>query len=975
LQYLFDPTYSDHISKSQWQSNIRADSRKYFTYNPYANINLTHIEQKPLEDSNADADNSAYLFRSAYLPVSNDGTGTGLFQRDADGYWYYDSGQNAAWYNPSTEKFELYNYTLIPGHESFDIYGGTTNGNFLPFNLGHVEGRTDYQTKESLVQHDNGNVRWDKQVTAKVGDEITSKNGKPYPLLKENFRLITSDRTNSVNLNFGMVVEFDFYMPKDGMLDGNGDGVKEAMEFVFKGDDDVWVFIDDVLVLDIGGCHGAEDARINFNTGVLSQPDADAGYYKIATLKEAFGLAGKDTSGFNGNTFANFTAHTLKFFYMERGGNVSFCRLKFNMPQLPENAISVTKELSSSVQTLGNPDYTFALMAKERDNTTKKLFLGRADNHAVIKKTKYRILDSDGNYLTNPNPVDADTGLFQTDEYGIFKIKAGQTAVFEKITAQTNMPKFYVQELIQEADYQQYMTQNGASYTSKIKVNGTSPQWQGKINWNGRTYFASKFNQANPYLGPYGIVWYGVSSPDTDPNTGESFGFYFNQQNGVYEERLAKLSITKKVEAEANAPALTYKINVALDGEPLPEGTTYTVGTATRTVGFDAAGNSYVELVGGETAVISNILSGTQFHVWESEESAKGHTVTYVNKSASGHGENVVANTTGVTGTIRVNDHVQLTVTNTQHGTELSFPVEKEFYYFEGTSYTYTFNLWEMTKNEDGTFTQMGDAALQSMDVTFTTDVATNFKFDTITYMKHDFDSLPATKYYMIEETGETSPTMDNTMQYLVEVTIFESGEGIEARITNILQRSSAQEVWEDKKADGVVFVNTLTGSLTVTKKVEGGSLNVPSTGFKFTLKLENGSSGTTPGSFHAAKTDQNGGVTTETIDTTTYTFTLKHGESITFTGLPIGTKWTVTEEENRAFIQSWTVGVTSGTGTTSGGNVTIGDTTVAYTNNSVYELPETGGMGTTMFYIFGAVLMIGAAVLLVTKKRMSMAE
>ena len=55
-----------------------------------------------------------------------------------------------------------------------------------------------------------------------------------------------------------MTIGANFYMPKDGLLEG------EQMQFSFSGDDDVYVFIDDVLVLDIGGTHGAVDGKINF---------------------------------------------------------------------------------------------------------------------------------------------------------------------------------------------------------------------------------------------------------------------------------------------------------------------------------------------------------------------------------------------------------------------------------------------------------------------------------------------------------------------------------------------------------------------------------------------------------------------------------------------------------------------------------------------------------------------------------------
>lgn len=148
--------------------------------------------------------------------------------------------------------------------------------------------------------------------------------------------------------SFGMNLGAEFYMPEDGKVNN------QDMVFDFTGDDDVWVFIDGVLVLDLGGIHQALDGSINFSTGEIkydkkqSHGDAPAG-----TITQAFKNAGKTWDP------VAYKTHHLSFFYLERGDGGSNCKIKFNLPVKPSKAIDIEKETLGTID--ANEKFQFQL--------------------------------------------------------------------------------------------------------------------------------------------------------------------------------------------------------------------------------------------------------------------------------------------------------------------------------------------------------------------------------------------------------------------------------------------------------------------------------------------------------------------------------------------------------------------------------------------------------------------------------------
>ncbi len=172
----------------------------------------------------------------------------------------------------------------------------------------------------------------------------------------------------------------------------------KPMTFEFAGDDDVWVFIDDVLVGDIGGIHDRASLSIDFQTGDIKVNGNNDG-----TLLSKYRAANKDTtSGFAGNTFKDSTNHTLKFFYLERGALYSNMELKFNLVTVPESDIIKFDQDGKFVQ-----GAEFKLYKTDKDFKTEGKLLGSGTTDEAGHLT---LTNDDDNGVINFDDLYEDSG-------------------------------------------------------------------------------------------------------------------------------------------------------------------------------------------------------------------------------------------------------------------------------------------------------------------------------------------------------------------------------------------------------------------------------------------------------------------------------------------------------------------------------------------------------------------------------------
>ena len=174
------------------------------------------------------------------------------------------------------------------------------------------------------------------------------------------------------NFWVGAHISTQFSMPTGGQV-LNPSGVYKPMQFEFSGDDDVWIYVDGVLVGDAGGIHNRTEVDINFQTGNVIINGASQG-----TLLGFFTAAGvADRYEWEGETFKSGTYHTFDFFYLERGGGESNMYIHYNL-------------------------------VSTADFTAHKSYHGQ-DEKDILKRDQFQfeLIGLDGRYDASENLVDA----------------------------------------------------------------------------------------------------------------------------------------------------------------------------------------------------------------------------------------------------------------------------------------------------------------------------------------------------------------------------------------------------------------------------------------------------------------------------------------------------------------------------------------------------------------------------------------
>lgn len=400
-----------------------------------------------------------------------------------------------------------------------------------------------------------------------------------------------------------MTMSAKFIQPKDGKIQGND------MVFEFSGDDDVWVYIDGVLVLDIGGVHNAASGSINFANGNVT-----VGNNNNLNLRQLFADA-KTTGDFvsGENRFADYTMHTINFYYLERGEGDSNCKLKFNLPTVPKKSVTVEKQLSNTdKEKYADVEFKFQLLVKDVTG-------------------KYVPLNTKG-ILSDGKDVEFKNETINNVSYGnVFTLKPGQHATFSGLEENKN---YRVQELDVSDDKYDQVLINGEKATNK-KGNVISSE----------------------------------ATVDSRP--------WVTFTNKCSEKNSRKLCITKKIKGdipvndkfdfEIKLNSQQYTGNYYLQDS---KGTYYTTSEKgalekanKKTVCGKAVNGVVSSVPAGYTVVLEQILAGTSFEVNE----INLNTTDYGNPEYSIEAADIVNTTDSASGKIKLGSDAKVTVTNTRN--------------------------------------------------------------------------------------------------------------------------------------------------------------------------------------------------------------------------------------------------------------------------------------------------------------------
>lgn len=850
-----------------------------------------------------------------------------------------------------------------------------SNGNELIDNTGNHPIYYQYNSRDKASLFLNSNNADMYEHTGNIFSQDTDGGGGTkgfYPYNEGN----SGGQIN--NLAFGTRFDMEFSLSEDGKINGI------PATFEFMGDDDVWVYVDGKLALDMGGAHKDAYGKIDFSTGVatlsksiaIDDTNKDSLKDAIPVEETRTGFIAKEENGL----YDTQKVHTLTMFYMERGMYESDLFVRFNFTR--QNNFTVENEIDCSnindglkartmqAANLDLFEYSFGVVdnksnqidnvngealkfeSGEKENITRTVTL----NGKTVENTSVAISSGTEGEQDTYTPHNGAVGDVVFSRYDDFVVDSNDIPNVN-ITGKTDSNGLFTLLYSQNASFK-YRFYSGSKLSlvqnealKKLNMSGNQPieNLTGESERKVSVYYNTKWELTDTHLEVKGSSGY-ITDPGgiTVRDDGDS-NISFN--NKIIEDedyilgtsvkakltnapKTGTLKITKSfpdanIDNEAKNTAFDIKLKLTdVFGQQGVNATTgdsieYTVGGITKTAVFDSNSTAIIKLKPNETAEISGIPVGTK---WQISEDAQGSFV--------------LDNITNAEGSVDENTAPASTVTNERKFVPIKLNVEKICYDKNGDVLapqpTKEFNF-DLTLGADsfdlaGYYNKYKDTKFTSGGCTLSVDgnkLKSTFKISPNAPKEITLNVPVGTKITLKEQSGE-GYTFYPEKSSASNITLNGNGEFV---LGNVSEAITADITAANKIDEPEVT----KGSITLTK-VDKSDNDIKLSGVEF--KIE--------------KLDVVGAIDT------TFTAITKSTDSdgvVTFGDLPLG-KYRITETKAKAGYELLAKPI----------DIELTDDRPIITrtveNVKSIQMPNTGGTGTILFTI-GGIAIIAVAVLL----------
>ena len=633
------------------------------------------------------------------------------------GYFHYSSMENYAYLNGSD--FIVYQQVASPHNITRNDQPYFYHGHFMPYNDIEMDENYDaYLTGMNREEYDLSDPRIYERVYG-IKDTTTS----------------TYKDYGPGDFFYGMSMEANFYQKVNG-ADDNG----EPIIFHFAGDDDMWVYLDGILVLDLGGVHEALTGEINFSTGEVNINGTESDlktlyieaydiYYNISesdakTRVEAdfsWRPVVNSTTGTITYTFADLTSHHFNMYYMERGAGAANLDLEFNLALLREKSFVVEKKIEGTNSKSAYDDVEFKYRAYRLDNGTPVPLTS-----AVYEGTNKALsIETDGTFWLKADEAASftlpDTSVqYYVEELGFRTLPDG---------TESPMSTDYFDQTTINGDQTPY--ENGAATSTTMTAHDRA-----RVNYKNYPN-TQKLNIFKDFYGD-------VPSNSED----EEFEFYVRLENrdgtiGPYIK--GPYYMTKEV------GGVTHYFTYDSSGQLEDKGPTKVVCAASGNNG------SIAGIKKGYTITIEKLLPGTEFFVSEREDrNPQGylyHHKVVTDATTPGTMTFINGDESAVTDGIILRDKEAKETLYNEHGQgQLTFKKEN------AAGQPVKDAIFTLYTNQ--TCTRKLDV---SGDVTATSDANGN----TVVKLANGSTSIPIGDYYMKETTAPTGYAKNDTVYFV----------------------------------------------------------------------------------------------------------------------------------------------------------------------------------------------------------------